>query len=360
MTLIATSICLLLLGGGILVQGIEEVDYNNPILPEVFQSVIGQGFAVKYFTQITKKPIEKYNESNIQDVYDAGFRNVRLRCTASFYPYPYNSTNFTTLFLDNLEKVVDKCLEVGVAPIISWANVPAQNYATQEDEDNFVTWWTKVAERLKQKDFRLAFNLMTEIGNAFCGKQDDCDINGTIKENITKYYSWTSRAKEAIRNTTKNNKRRILILSSPKKSAWGLDLIPKELYKRDRYLMVEHHHYASGPNKKPDSGKYWTGNGTEEQRKMLVEELTFASNFALKNYFGAWAPLDIKKGTLLQHEVESFAKFFVSTLRNFSVPWSLNALDMYYDTKSATWLTEYQEEKGLNMAPVLDVIKQYM
>lgn len=82
----------------------------------------------------------------------------------------------------------------------------------------------------------------------------------------------------------------------------------------------------------------------------------------LKLYFGAWMPQDNNFGDLIQSEVENFARYFVSVLKTKKIPWSLNVLDVYYDTKKATWLTEKVNITGqpLNMSKVLDVIKETM
>ena len=42
-------------------------------------------------------------------------------------------------------------------------------------------------------------------------------------------------------------------------------------------------------------------------------------------------------GDLREEEVINFARFFVSELRSVNIPWSLNVLDRYYDTKENTW-----------------------
>ena len=65
---------------------------------------MGQGFATNYFK--TETPAEKYNSKNIQDVYDRGFRNLRLRCRADLYDTPYEADDADFKeFLDELESV---------------------------------------------------------------------------------------------------------------------------------------------------------------------------------------------------------------------------------------------------------------
>ena len=68
------------------------------------------------------------------------------------------------IFLRELNMIVDKCLEVGVVPIISWINHQAEAEGSDQQMKAYVAWWKTVAESLKDKDYRLAFNLFTELG----------------------------------------------------------------------------------------------------------------------------------------------------------------------------------------------------
>ena len=76
-------------------------------------------------------------------------------------------------------------------------------------------WWTAVAKQLKKKDYRLSFNLSTELG------KDTCERNNrsseSLREKTDKYNLWTRNVTKAIRKTGGNNAQRILILGSPKK-----------------------------------------------------------------------------------------------------------------------------------------------
>ena len=83
----------------------------SPVSPAEYQDKIGQGFSTNWFK--SKKPLSKYNSTNIDDVHAKGFRNLRLRCDANTTQYepPYNSESFQS-FLGELETVVDKCIEV--------------------------------------------------------------------------------------------------------------------------------------------------------------------------------------------------------------------------------------------------------
>ncbi len=62
---------------------------------------------------------------------------------------------------------------------------------------------------------------------------------------------------------------------------------------------------------------------------------TFTDNTGIPTYFGAWMPRDNTDGGLNEAEVINFARFFVDFLKSAQIPWSLNVLDNYYNTKRA-------------------------
>ncbi|XP_031570675.1 LOW QUALITY PROTEIN: uncharacterized protein LOC116304999 [Actinia tenebrosa] len=335
---------------------------SDPISPSVYQGLVGQGFSTNWFK--TESPLSKYNDQNIQDIYDKGFRNLRLRCRADLYAAPYDTPKFTS-FLKDLSRVVDKCLEVGVAPIISWIHHHAEAYASEEDRQNYVTWWTKVAKKLKHKDYRLSFNLFTELGIDECGTKENC--GESLRMRTDKYNNqWTSDVVAAIRATGGNNAKRILILGSPGKTAKDLDKIKQTIYKKDSYMMAEWHLYASGPNKRVGRPKYWSGDGEpvgkENVAKAIKPAMDFTTNTGVLTYLGAWMPQDNDGGSLTEAEVINFGRYFASEMKKKNIPWSLNVLDRYYDTKNSQWLTGIQDIKGqpLDMSRVLKKIIKVM
>ena len=73
-------------------------------------------------------------------------------------------------------------------------------------------------------------------------------------------------------------------------------------------------------------------------------------------------PHDNANGGITETEAIKFARFFVKELRKENIPWSLNVLDNYYDTKKSKWRTETQVIKGqqLKMAKILNNIRKEM
>ena len=342
---------------------------KKPISPKRYQKLIGSGFSTNWLK--SKKPLEKYSEQNIKDVRDRGFKNLRLRCRADLYSYDYSAVNFTW-FLGNLTTIVDHCLEHDVIPVISWIHHRAEARATEEDHDAYVNWWTAVARQLKDKSYKLSFNLFTELATDFC-LADTGNCTESLRESPEKYNQWTKDVIRAIRQTGGNNAKRILILGSPGITAKHLPLINQSIFNNDSYTMAEWHIYASGPNKKPGGKKFWIGDGTVEDsvknttgQKNVIKAINYATSFTkntgLRTYFGAWMPEDNKNGSLTEEEAIHFARFLVTALRNERIPWSLNVLDRYYDTEEQKWLTENQIIKGqpLNMSRVLDNIREVM
>ncbi len=360
-------LCFVLLATSILTEC--ALDHTQPVKPKDYQELIQQGFATNYFK--SKKPAIKYRSDNVKDVYNRGFRNLRLRSRADLYNAPYTETNFTW-FLTNLTKVVDDCINGSVAPIISWIHHRAEANSTEAERQNYLTWWKKVADTLKDRSYLLAFNLFTELGVDGCVKFNiSCD--NSLRNNINKYTNWSTEVVRAIRATGGKNEKRILILGSPQKLSYALADIDESVYDNDTYIMVEWHDYAAGPYKRDGRLRNWSGNGTTfrednvtNDRTNLLKDLQLAKNFTdrtgLCTYFGAWMPRDNSNGKLNQTEVINFARFFVSELKKEEIPWSLNVLDEYYDTKECEWQTGIQTIKkaNLNMSLVLDNIRDLM
>ena len=285
-------------------RGTPEVDDSQPISPEDYQVILGQGYTTNYFK--SKKLAVRYRTENIQDVYDKGFRNLRIHSRADLF----NTTSETRFqeFLTTLTEVVDECLRVGVAPVISWIHHEAEANATEEHRQNYLDWWKRVALELKDRSYNLSFNLFNELGvDKSCG--DMCA--DSLRVNKEKYNNWTQEVVWTIRATDGKNAQRILILGSPDKKSNGLVNIDPSIYTGDPYMMVEWHHYAAGPYKYKSGLRFWSGNGSEEQRQTLRDDITIAKNFtrntSLLSYFAEWMPKDNEGGSLDQSEVIAFA-----------------------------------------------------
>ena len=67
----------------------------------------------------------------------------------------------------------------------------------------------------KKRDYRLSFNLSTELGKDICERNNRS--SESLREKTDKYNLWTRNVTKVIRKTGGNNAQRILILGSPKK-----------------------------------------------------------------------------------------------------------------------------------------------
>ena len=156
-------------------QAASDIDFSRPVTATKYQGYLGQGFNANYFKSKKGDPLAKYNPKNIQILKDLGFRNLRIRCVASHYDeVGYDSDLFHDQFLANLKKVVDDCIDNGIAPIVTFRHRDVENYATEEDRQKYLEWWRIVAEELKDKSYLLSFNLFTEMGVEVCRNAEFC------------------------------------------------------------------------------------------------------------------------------------------------------------------------------------------
>ena len=159
--------CALLAASGSICTS-QSIDFSLPVTAAEYQGHLGPGMNANYFRHRVG-PLAKYNPQNIQDLKDLGFRHIRLRCKADLYDsYSNSSERFRNVFLANLVKVVDKCIDNGIAPIVTFRHLELETRANETDRQNYLEWWRLVAEELKDKNYLLSFSLFTELGLEFC------------------------------------------------------------------------------------------------------------------------------------------------------------------------------------------------
>lgn len=125
------------------------------------------------------------------DLHNRGVRHLRLRSRADLFGYPKSTYDGTSMnmYLNALEVVVSDMINAKLFPIVSWIRIHSKaesDARPSADGNNYVDWWRRVAERMRDYDYALAFNLFTEIGE------------GNLR-NKTIYNDWTMRAIAAIR-----------------------------------------------------------------------------------------------------------------------------------------------------------------
>lgn len=306
---------------------------ETPFTNTEYLQALKFGFDTDLFK--TSPPLKNFANTNnrvFTDLLSKGVGHLRLRSRADLFGFEtqvYNPDSMA-VYLDSLEKVVDGMISVGLFPIISWINGPVEESSALStvDEDNYVQWWSLVAQRLANTTYELAFNLFTEIDQ------------GPLREPST-YNRWTSRAVNAIRLAGGRNVNRIIILGAPGKDADSLPIIDSNIYENYQYFIAEWHLYASGPD---HSGgrKNWVGNGSESDREnvdsLMKDAETFTSNSKVGTWIGAWMPYDNINADLNQEEVENFACYFAKAAKSKGIPWAMNKMENFYDTKRNVWI----------------------
>ena len=107
-------LCLALFSAVVVHDSTAAVDFSQPVNATEYHKIIKQGFATNYFKSSNGvKNRFKYNTKNVQDVYNRGFRNLRLRVRPRLYDTPYADDLEFSWFLGNLTKVVDDCIDIG-------------------------------------------------------------------------------------------------------------------------------------------------------------------------------------------------------------------------------------------------------
>ena len=69
--------------------------------------------------------------------------------------------------------------------------------ATEKDRIAFVAWWTAMARRLKDSDYRMSFNLLIELGFG-ARKTHGIRCKNSYRKSVVKYTQRTKNVTEAI------------------------------------------------------------------------------------------------------------------------------------------------------------------
>ncbi len=234
-----------------------------------------------------------------------------------------------------LKQQIEDSLKAGLIPIIAfWAEKFKQN-PNVENLNKAVSLWKKVANFLKDIDYRLSFDLMIEPWKALNKHRDM----------LLKYYN---KVISVIRNTWWFNKYRILFLAPPVRShPDNLNYLNSifEKYKNDKYLMAEFHFFAAGPSR---TSKYlrrttWT----PQEKKKILSKIILAYNWQNKTWrkiwFGAWMPgnynhtFDKWNNYYSIDEQIKFSIFMVKILSKYHIPSAINADTQFFDRKNYRW-----------------------
>lgn len=297
-----------------------------PVTPWEMQRLLGRGFDVQW-AEFAKK-IEAYGADEVEAMKARGFSTARIRTALPADDY----------LLTALDRCIADCLSRGIIPVIAYNAIAYEENPGEKTLADCVGWWRAIANRYKDADQHLLFNLNIEWSDA-AGKDQQC-IDRFNKE-VT----------AAIRET---NPTRIIIYSPARLSAPECldDLaIPAEAGK---WFMVEWHLYAAGPSKDPASKKCWTV-GTEAEKKAVTDKIKAGAEWqkrtGIPTWVGAWMPGNYNKGDDYTVEEQCvFAKFMIESLEKENIPWAVNSLDKFYDIYNNCWLAP--------MLPLIDVLSR--
>lgn len=286
-----------------------------PIAPYDYQKLLGKGMDVDWCK--TTQGREFYNETTVADFKKAGVQHVRIRIKDSA----------DEALLLKLDKQIEDCLAYGIIPIIAYQADELKNEPNQKNIDEVVAWWTKVAERYKDKSHLLAFDLLIEVTDALNNQPEK--LNGIYEQLVTEI--------------RKSNPTRIIMMSPRLRSdaAYLSELtLPTN---HNSYMMAEWHFYASGPSK-TNERKLWT-TGTEAEKQLILEKINLAlkwqNDTGIPTWVGAWMPGNYNDGdNYTIDEQTKFASFMTQSLTDAKIPFAVNSDTKFYDREHNLWISD--------------------
>ncbi|MFS0918918.1 glycoside hydrolase family 5 protein [Brevibacillus sp. 179-C 1.1 NHS] len=302
---------------GSLMIASASVAVDDPINPWDYQKRLGRGLDVDWSK--TNQGKTYYSSQAVRDFKAAGVSHVRIRITEKADDKLWQT----------LDKQIEDCLNAGMIPVIAYQADEFKNEPTDQNIQQVVTWWTRVAERYKNHSHLLAFDLLIEATDAL-NKQPDT-LNQLYEKLVTE-----------IRKT---NPTRIIMISPRLRS--DADYL-KELMiptQHNGYLMAEWHFYASGPSKTNDR-KLWT-TGTDAEKKRITDKIQAALEWqktkGIPTWVGAWMPGNYNDGNdYSTQEQVVFANYMTSQLMQAGIPFAVNSDTKFYDRKNNSWIPQMQ------------------
>ncbi len=217
-------------------------------------------------------------EQYFQDLADAGFTNIRIPFRFESYAAEEAPYDVADAYLDRVEEVTDWALERGLIAIIDvhgdhwfWESYREESEycalssgckPSQETYDRFMSIWTHISDRFKNKSENLLFEVMNEA--YFSMDADEVDeVNRDVLE--------------IIRNSGGNNATRNVIVTGGGKNSFEAPLQLKTAFmESDDYLIATFHYYwprafTASADKGDDEDKHQDNDWGTEQDKADVD-----------------------------------------------------------------------------------------
>ena len=70
-------------------------------------------------------------------------------------------------------------------------------------------------------------------------------------------------------------------------------------------------------------------------------------------------PQDNINAEISMDEAVAFTRYFVAKLKEMGIPWTLNALEIYYNLKTCEWFQGPQQIVGMHITQTMDWSKVY-
>ena len=90
----------------------------------------------------------------------------------------------------------------------------------------------------------------------------------------------------------------------------------------------------------------------------MFQNLAYAKKWTketgILTYFGAWMPQDNLKAEITMDEAIAFTKYFLKKVKEMGIPWTLNALEIYYNLRTGQWYEGPQKIRGMHITQTMD------
>ncbi len=126
--------------------------------------------------QKTNQGRKYYNTQAASDFAEAGVSHVRIRIADAA----------SEELLKGLDRQIQDCLDHNIIPVIAYQADAFKNNPSEENIQQAVNWWTKVADRYKDVSYLLSFDLLIEATDSLNKKP----------ENSTSFTSGSQRKSE--------------------------------------------------------------------------------------------------------------------------------------------------------------------